>query len=221
MVETGKLGEESWVGRGRPQNSQTKIEIKTEKKITLFLLVSFSQICLILSKKFLIVLCYNINMEALQRKVWWNYVEDDLRELLKQSFLLLETFEKDPRQFFDYSFIVFPAAKAYEGFLKKIFLDLGFITSKDYFGKRFRIGKSLNPYLEKELRGESVYDRLVAYCGGKELADKLWETWRVCRNLIFHWFPDEEKAVSLAVARERVIMVTEAFDDVFKKCKIK
>jgi len=209
------------VGRGRPQKSQTKIEMKTEKKIILFLLVSLSQICLIFSNKFLIALCYNINMEVLQRKVWWNYIDTDLQELLKQSFLLLEAFEKEPRQFFDYSFIIFPAAKAYEGFLKKIFLDLGFITKEDYFGKRWRVGKALNPYLEKEYRGESIYDKLVTYCGGKELADKLWETWRVCRNLIFHWFPNEEKAASLAMARERVMMIIEAFDDVFKKCKIK
>jgi hypothetical protein len=160
--------------------------------------------------------------KALEKKTWWGYLEEDLQELVKEAFLLLEIFEKDSTTTFrDYSFIVFPAAKAYEGFLKKVFLDLGFITRENYFGKRWRVGKALNPFLEEELRHESVYDKIVGYCGGKELADQLWETWRVCRNLIFHWFPEEKNAVSLKEARARVLMITEAFTEVFKKCKIK
>lgn len=62
----------------------------------------------------------------LEEKVWWEYLEEDLRELLLQSSLLIETAEKwekelpdGKEQFHDYSFVVFPAAKAYEGFLKK------------------------------------------------------------------------------------------------------
>ena len=146
-------------------------------------------------------------------------MESDLRELLNESRLLLKISEN--LNFHDYSFIVFPAAKAYEGFLKKLFLDMGFITSEDYFGKRFRIGKALNPFLEKEFRRESVYDRLVDSCGGKSLADKLWETWKNCRNLIFHWFPNEKNAISLDEARERLGMISEAIDQATKECKIK
>jgi hypothetical protein len=146
-------------------------------------------------------------------------MESDLRELLNESRLLLKISEN--LNFHDYSFIVFPAAKAYEGFLKKLFLDMGFITSEDYFGKRFRIGKALNPFLEKEFRRESVYDRLVDSCGGKGLADKLWETWKNCRNLIFHWFPNEKNAISLDEARERLGMISEAIDQATKECKIK
>lgn len=146
-------------------------------------------------------------------------MESDLRELLNESRLLLKISEN--LNFHDYSFVVFPAAKAYEGFLKKLFLDMGFITSEDYFGKRFRIGKALNPFLEKEFRRESVYDRLVDSCGGKGLADKLWETWKNCRNLIFHWFPNEKNAISLDEARERLGMISEAIDQATKECKIK
>lgn len=161
-------------------------------------------------------------MEALERKIWWNYLEEDLQELLKEAFLLLEIFEKDTAStFHDYSFIVFPAAKAYEGFLKKVFLDLGFISRQDYFGRRWRVGKALNPYLEKEFRQESIYDKIVRFCGGKDLADQLWQTWRLCRNLIFHWFPDEKRVISLTEARSRILMIIKVFDKVFKECKIK
>lgn len=45
---------------------------------------------------------------------------------------------------------------------------MGFITEEDYFGKHFRIGKALNPSLEKEIRErEGVYDKIVVNCGGR------------------------------------------------------
>jgi hypothetical protein len=165
----------------------------------------------------------------LMKKVWWGYIEDDLKDLLKESVLLLTIFEerakawkeKGREEFSDYSFVVFPAAKAYEGFLKKMFLDQGFITSEEYAGKHFRIGRALNPSLENVLREkESVYDRISAYCGGKDLANELWETWRISRNQIFHWFPGEKNVVNLEEADQRVEAVLAAMDGIFKECKI-
>ena len=73
---------------------------------------------------------------SLEKKLWWNYVHEDLRELLLESVFLIKNvgeWEKsltgEKYVFHDYSFIVFPAAKAYEGFLKTLFLDLGFTIS--------------------------------------------------------------------------------------------
>lgn len=165
----------------------------------------------------------------LEHKVWWTYIEEDLQELLVASEFLTNVVRswggdlpQGKKVFHDYSFVVFPAAKAYEGFLKKIFLDSGFITSDDYHGKRFRIGKALNPYLEKKYRNrESVYDRIVEHCGGKELADDLWDTWTLCRNSVFHWFPDEKKVVSFEEAKEKVNRVIGSMDKAFVGCKIK
>lgn len=171
----------------------------------------------------------------LENKVWWTYIEEDLQELLVASEFLTNVVRswggdlpQGKKVFHDYSFIVFPAAKAYEGFLKKIFLDMGFITNEDYHGKRFRIGKALNPYLEKKYREkESVYDKIINFCGGpsgeasKELADDLWNTWTLCRNAVFHWFPDEKKAFSFDESRKKVNMVISSMDKAFKGCKIK
>lgn len=165
----------------------------------------------------------------LENKIWWGYIEKDLQELLVASEFLVNTVKSwggdlpaGRQVFHDYSFVVFPIAKAYEGFLKKMFFDLGFITEEDYRGKRFRIGKALNPFLEKDLRGrESVYDKIVKHCGGKELADKLWEAWTNGRNLVFHWFPEEKKAVSLTEAEEKIKLIIEAMDMAFLECKIK
>jgi len=159
-------------------------------------------------------------MEPLNKKAWWPYLEEDLQELLKTTLLLIEKVKSWEVEFHDYSFLVFPAAKAYEGYLKKLFLDKGFITEEDYCGKHFRIGKALNPSLERRFREESVYDKIVNYCGGKELADLLWETWKTCRNLLFHWFPKEKRAITFGEAEERVAMIIKVIDTSFGECKI-
>lgn len=157
----------------------------------------------------------------LKKKPWWSYLPDDLRESLSLSMLLAEESSEWSKKFHDYSFLVFPAAKAYEGFLKKMLLDMGFISDHDYRGKHFRIGRALNPDLPKKYQGEDwVYDKLSQFCNGHELPDKLWETWRESRNLLFHWFPDEKNVVSHAEAVEKLLMVISAVDEVFSACRI-
>lgn len=124
-------------------------------------------------------------------------------------------------RFHDYAFVVFPAAKAYEGFLKTLFFDLGFIKEEEFYGKRFRVGRALNPELEPRLRRkEGVYDKLVAFCDGSELADQLWETWKEGRNLIFHWFPKEKNAITFEEAKMLVGRILDTMDLAFKGCKI-
>jgi hypothetical protein len=166
----------------------------------------------------------------LENRSWWNYLEEDLQELLRQSLLLIEVVEKWRRnpstdsgqEFHDYAFVVFPAAKAYEGFLKKLFLDLGLISPEQYYGKRFRVGKALNPSLKKPLRQKfGVYYKLITFCAGDAgLADTLWDTWRECRNVLFHWFPNEKNAISFEEAKEKFDMILVTLDKATKECKI-
>ena len=127
----------------------------------------------------------------LEKKVWWGYIEEDLRDLFRQGYLLYEMSGFEKAKFRDYSFVVFPAAKA------------------------------LNPTLEMQYRQESVYDKIVNHCGGKTLADKLWQTWILSRNSVFHWFPKEKKALSLDEAKIRIDMIIEAMDAAVMECKIK
>jgi hypothetical protein len=165
---------------------------------------------------------------SLKEKAWWSYLEEDLQELLDQSLLLIKIVEKwggdvpgDRQEFHDYAFVVFPAAKAYEGFLKKMFLDLELITKQDYLGKRFRVGKALNPALDKRYRTkEGVYHRLVEYCGSEALANYLWKTWKNCRNILFHWFPNERNTINFIEAKQRLLMVIEAIDKSFEVCQL-
>lgn len=158
---------------------------------------------------------------SLENKNWWEYIEKDLQGLLREAILLIEKVSLWNEKFPDYSFIVFPAAKAYEGFLKRLFLERGFISEEDYYGKRFRVGKALNPSLERRIRAkESVYDKIVQFCGGKDLADKMWNTWKVCRNLLFHWFPKEKNTINFEQSKERVALIIETIDAAFDGCKV-
>ncbi|KKT72836.1 MAG: hypothetical protein UW69_C0079G0009 [Microgenomates group bacterium GW2011_GWA2_44_7] len=146
----------------------------------------------------------------IKNEAWWQTLDESQRELLQESLLLLVREERLKTNWHDYAFVVFPAAKAYEGFLKKLFLDLGFISQQQYEGDRFRIGRALNPSLEAELRWESIYDRLTDRRGGDELPEYLWQTWKRSRNLLFHWFPWHKNAISLTEARGRIEMIIEA-----------
>ncbi|MGA3291580.1 MAG: hypothetical protein ABSC49_00325 [Candidatus Microgenomates bacterium] len=166
-------------------------------------------------------------LSALEAKTWWKYLGEDLQKLIATSefiYRVVEGWGADlpggKEEFDDYSFVVFPAAKAYEGFLKKLFLDMKFISEEDYYGKHFRIGKALNPSLPKELEKESIYNKIVEHCQGRKLADKLWDTWRLSRNLTFHWFPNEKNVITLPEAGERIEMIVSAIDESFEGCKI-
>ncbi|OGM80407.1 hypothetical protein A2434_02100 [Candidatus Woesebacteria bacterium RIFOXYC1_FULL_41_14] len=166
-------------------------------------------------------------LEDLELRSWWGYLGEDIQKLLLTSEFIYNAVESwgaelpgGKEKFHDYSFVLFPAAKAYEGFLKKIFLEMGFITEEDYYGKHFRIGKALNPSLTNELGEQSVYVKIIKHCKGRPLADHLWETWRLCRNVPFHWFPNEKNAITLPEARERIEMIVNAIDEAYRGCKV-
>lgn len=158
---------------------------------------------------------------------WWTYLDDTQRGLLAQSFELLEREKREGRgskgrkgrKGEDYSFVVFSAAKAYEGFLKKLFYDTGLITKDDFEGKQFRIGRALNPSLGRNHWAGSVYERLKSFCGGEALPYGLWQTWKESRNLLFHYFKDEENRISLKEAEKRLLMVQKAIGSAFVECR--
>ncbi len=122
--------------------------------------------------------------------------------------------------FSDYSFIVFPYAKLYEGFLKKLFFQIGAINKFQYDNDRWRVGRALNPHLEKVLRAdESVYDRISNFCGGVVLPDKLWKAWKKGRNQVFHYFPSEYKPLTLSEALEITTEIKSVMEEALEECK--
>ncbi len=158
-------------------------------------------------------------MINLANKPWWSFLTPDQKDNLSQSYLLLQEENQQPNErFSDYSFIVFPAAKAYEGFLKKLFLALKLIEPADYYGEHFRIGKSLNPSLKHEYPNNHVYAKLETVCQGPSLPQTLWHAWKQSRNLLFHWFPQQKNAISRLEAKQRIELIVSAIDAAFSQC---
>lgn len=131
---------------------------------------------------------------------WFSYLSANQQSLLRVSLALLEQQDK-LTALEDYSFIVFPASKAYEGFLKKILLDHALISYETYAGRRLRIGRALNPDVKITQRDKYwFYDDLIRIYG-PELSKQIWQVWLECRNHIFHFFPGKEEIISLENAR--------------------
>lgn len=131
-----------------------------------------------------------------------------------QDFLLNDTVIisrklRDNDKIEDYSFLLAPIAKAYEGFLKDFFLHIGLIDNNLYEGDRFRVGKTLNPSLR--YKRFSIFQRLSQLDDhGEELAEKLWDAWKQGRNEALHFFVGNLKKLSLEEAISRIHQVLTA-----------
>lgn len=135
------------------------------------------------------------------------------QDLIADGQRLVDWVKKHPIDHFsDYSFLVAPFAKAYEGFLKVFFLSKNFIDEKNYYSDRFRVGKVLNPSLKRKVW--SVYRKLELQGEtGEKLAEKLWEAWRLGRNQIFHYFPHNLNRLTFAEAEERINAILSAIQE--------
>lgn len=136
------------------------------------------------------------------------YVSGHQEELIIDVEIILKRLQiKDPIS--DFSFLVSPIAKAYEGFLKDFFLKIGIISDEEYESDRFRVGKTLNPSLR--YKRFSVYQKLSDFHEkGEELAETLWDAWKFGRNEIFHYFPNNYKSLSQNEAEDRIGLLLRA-----------
>ncbi len=146
------------------------------------------------------------------------FLGEDLRKLHDDGEKLLASASGG---FYDYSFVVFPFAKLYEGFLKKLFFGIGAINEFQFKNDRWRVGRALNPQLEKDLRHEeSVYDRIVNNCGGNSLPDLMWKAWKRGRNQIFHYYPEQFKPLPLIEAQEIVLEIKNVMEKALEECRV-
>lgn len=145
------------------------------------------------------------------------FLSAQLRELFDDGERLVSAIDNGYK---DYSFMVFPFAKGYEGFLKDLFLKIGAIGEQQYHSDHWRVGKALNPQLEKDRwHMDSVYDRLAQYCGGTSLPETLWSAWKRGRNQVFHYFPQNYKTLSRLEAMEIIGQIKAAMELAIAECK--
>ena len=156
---------------------------------------------------------YLINKEG----QFWAYLSQGQRDLLEEGLYLMDDIIRDHAyQFKDYSFLVFPFAKAYEGFLKQIFKDKKLISRLDYISDHLRLGKLMSPNLIGKLGDRSLYKKIQEQYS-QELADKIWNVWKNGRNQILHYFPHNIKAISFNESRGICMDILRTMEEVFKK----
>lgn len=156
-------------------------------------------------------------MDINKNSLLWDYVSDPLKDLLNQGrYLINDVLKEGKYDFTDYSFVVFPFAKAYEGFLKQIFLDVKFISHLDYISDHFRLGKVMSPNLVRKLGDRSVYQKICDQAGC-ELADRIWNTWKLGRNQVFHYFPHNLRSLSFKEAEEISVEILNTMEKTVEK----
>jgi len=148
---------------------------------------------------------------------FWQYLSQGQKDLILEGQYLMNDIIKDNAyQFKDYSFLVFPFAKAYEGFLKQTFKDARLISRLDYISDHLRLGKLMSPNLVNKLGERSLYKKLEDKIS-KNFAEQIWKVWKHGRNQIFHYFPHNLRAIKFQEAALIIEEILRTMEEVHKK----
>ena len=140
------------------------------------------------------------DIASIDEKRWFLFLDEEGQNLVRLTYQLLMRERRLKSSYRDYGFVVFPMAKAFEGFLKKFFYQTQMISHEQYEHRNFRIGRSLNPDLSMRNKDEAwVFDDVERLCS-TQLARRFWNTWLKSRNHLFHYFPDMRYDISLTEA---------------------
>jgi hypothetical protein len=153
----------------------------------------------------------------------WDYISPHQKDLIISGNYLLDYFTSNSLNILDFSFIIFPFAKAYEGYLKQLFLDVNFITEEEYESDYLRLGKLLSPNNSNaQFDTTSVYNK-IRDTVHVTLAKKVWITWKKARNEVFHYFPHNYKQVGYGEALQHIHeikqIIEESYALLFSLCK--
>lgn len=164
-------------------------------------------------------------MQLISRdSVLWEYLEPDIQGLLADGEHLLDLVREEDKNTTDFSYLVFPISKAYEGFLKKLFMDTGVINEKDYYGDEVRIGRILSPNFRKAnaklFRKICLRESASKNEAGEDLADRLWGVWHIGRNRVFHYFPHNFRRLNYSEALEIIHRVVSQMEEAVLVCSL-
>jgi hypothetical protein len=151
----------------------------------------------------------------------WSYLTSQEQALADDgAFLVEDSLRHQDTTPTDFSYLVFPFAKLYEGFLKDAFLDLHIITDRDYRSNHFRIGKALSPNLIRRLGGKSAYG-ILKHQYGDDVPNELWHAWKEGRNLTFHYFPGNFRMLSREQALNTIDLIVRAMEALVGKTGVR
>jgi len=156
------------------------------------------------------------NEALLKQKIGKNtylFLHEYQRKLLNDGLLIKDnlTFFASSRTFRyllnDFSVVVFPSAKAFEGYIKKIFLNIKLITKKEIEKDPYQsIGKIIN--------GEKIKNKIIDKKRDRSFLKLLSAQWDLCRNVILHYDIDQPEIIN---SKEEAFRKVENIYEVMKK----
>lgn len=99
-------------------------------------------------------------------------------------------------------------------------MDVKFISHLDYISDHLRLGKLLSPNLFNKLKERSLYKKIKDKAG-QELADKIWNAWKIGRNQVFHYYPHNLKALTFSQAENIIDNILSVMEESYEKLKVK
>jgi len=127
----------------------------------------------------------NFYLPIWQSKELDEFVGTDLLELYLDANRLFSTIRESETIFSDYSFIVFPLAKVYEGVLKKILVQVNLIKEGELLENP---DISINAYFNP-IGNEKIKNVLRDKTRDKAIPFVIYSTYQECRNQILHYDP--------------------------------
>jgi len=155
-------------------------------------------------------------LTLIQKDEIWQYLSVTQKDLILEGKYLIDIIK--PHRFKDYSFIVFPYSKAYEGYLKQLFLDIRFISHMDYISDHFRVGKYLSPHMVGRLAEKSIYAK-IRQRTTDDLAQEMWHIWKEGRNQVIHYYPHNLKRITYDEAFEMIEDILNIMMKAYKELK--
>ena len=143
----------------------------------------------------------------------YSFLDDYQRKLLYDTLLIKTIFTTyDSNEIFnrlinDFSIVVFPSAKAFEGFIKKLLLAINLITQKEIKEDPYKsIGKIIN--------GEQIQKKILDKKRDRSVLKLLVAQWDFCRNVILHYDLDQPEIIN----KEEAFKKIEDIYEVMKRC---
>lgn len=151
----------------------------------------------------------------------WQYLPSEIKGLIEDGEELLDhAIKHGDGSASDFSYLVFSFSKAYEGFLKRMFLDLDLIQEDEYYGDDIRIGRILNPSYLRENR--NIFTQLCdPKHTGENIAKRMWEIWRRGRNQVFHYFPHNFRRLSYEEALSIIDEMISTMEAAVSTCSLR
>jgi len=144
------------------------------------------------------------------------FLDNNQRKLLHDSLLIKTIFTaSDSYKIFnsllnDFSIMVFPLAKGFEGYIKKLFLTIGLITEKEIKDDPYKsIGKIIN-------NEDKLKMKLIDKKRYKSIPKLLSVQWDLSRNIIFHYDLDQPEIINKEDAFKKIEDIYETIRKSYK-----